>query len=277
MRAIRTRPRAVREGACGSSRLRDHGIDWGPARTVPHLSEAADALATHHGVRTSGSRLRQHGPSVWGCDGPNGVSVGAVIGSPVATQITNRASARKTPSDAGKRVAGRKRHLVVDTFGLLMAVMVTPAGQPDRDAARELLARLRMLHPQLTLIWGDSAYAGTLVEWARRFLRLTLKIVTKRPGQTGFKVFARRWIVERSLAWLMNARRNVVDFERKPAHSEAHLTVAAITLMTRRLTRKRPPAWTRKPTSAPQGRLIKAPTAQGCVKASPGNPDTAYA
>jgi transposase len=140
----------------------------------------------------------------------------------------------------------------VDTFGLLMMVMVTAAGQPDRDAARELLARLRMLHPQLTLIWGDSAYAGTLVEWARRFLRLTLKIVTKRPGQTGFKVLARRWIVERSLSWLMNARRNVVDFERKPSHSEAHLTIAAITLMTKRLTRKRPPAWTRRPAAAPQ-------------------------
>lgn len=63
----------------------------------------------------------------------------------------------------------------------------------------------------------------------------------KRPGQTGFKVLARRWIVERSLSWLMNARRNVIDFERKPSHSEAHLTVAAITLMTRRLTRKSHP------------------------------------
>ncbi|MEQ4725621.1 transposase [Nonomuraea sp. B19D2] len=158
---------------------------------------------------------------------------------------------RSRSYDAGKRGGGRKRHLVVDMFGLMMTVMVTPAGQPDRDAAREVLARLRMLHPQLTLMWGDSTYAGTLVEWARRFLRLTLKIVTKRPGQTGFEVLARRWIVEGSLSWLMNARRNVIDFERKPSHSEAHLTVAAITLMTRRLTRKRPQAWIRKSTSAP--------------------------
>jgi transposase len=142
--------------------------------------------------------------------------------------------------------------VVVDTLGLIMMVMVTAAGLPDRDAARELLARLRMLHPQLTLLWGDGAYAGMLVEWARRFLRLTLKIVTRRPGQTGFKVLARRWIVERSIGWLMNARRNVIDFERKPSHSEAHLTVASITLMTRRLTRKKPQAWTRKPVPAPQ-------------------------
>ncbi|MEW9556543.1 transposase [Nonomuraea sp. NPDC050783] len=122
-------------------------------------------------------------------------------------------------------------------------MMVTPAGQPDRDAVRELLARLRMQHPQLTLIWGDSAYAGTLVEWARRFLRLTLKIVTKLPGQTGFKVLARRWIVERSIGWPMNARRNVIDYERLPQHSEAHLTWAAITLMTKCLTRTNTALW----------------------------------
>ncbi|WP_171074908.1 transposase [Nonomuraea basaltis] len=116
---------------------------------------------------------------------------------------------------------GRKRHLVVDTKGLMLAVMVTPAGQPDRDAVRELLARLRMLHPQLTLIWAYSACAGTLAEWARRFLHLILKIVTKLPGQTGFKALARRRIVER-LAWMMNARCNAIDYERPAQHSEAH-------------------------------------------------------
>jgi hypothetical protein len=88
----------------------------------------------------------------------------------------------------------RKRHLVVDTFGLLMMVMVTAAGQPDRDAARELLARLQMLHPQLTLIWGDSAYAGTLVEWARPLPapHLEDRDQTARSGRV--QVLARRWI-----------------------------------------------------------------------------------
>ncbi|MFI0366639.1 transposase [Actinomadura sp. 1N219] len=118
-------------------------------------------------------------------------------------------------------------------------------GQPDRDAAREVLAGLRMMHPQLRLVWGDSAYAGALVAWARRLLGLTVRIVTERPGQSGFAVLARRWIVEPSLAWLLNTRRNVIDYERKPTHSEAHLIVAAITLMTRRITRKQPTrGWT---------------------------------
>ncbi|NJP90981.1 transposase [Nonomuraea sp. FMUSA5-5] len=132
----------------------------------------------------------------------------------------------------------------------MMSVMVAPAGQPDLDAARERLARLRMLIPQLSLVCGDSSYAGTLVDRSRRFLRLNMKIVTKRPGQTGFKVLARRWIVERSLSWLLNARRNVIDYERLPQHSEAHLTWAAITMMTRRLTSKAAvPAWNRRPAS----------------------------
>ncbi|MEV0203352.1 hypothetical protein [Nonomuraea sp. NPDC050691] len=73
-----------------------------------------------------------------------------------------------------------------------MTVMVTPAGQPERDAAREVPARLRMLRPRLTLVWGDSAYAGTLVEWARRFLRLTLKITFMSRRLTRRKA-ARAW------------------------------------------------------------------------------------
>ncbi|NDU72258.1 transposase [Actinomadura sp. DSM 109109] len=144
---------------------------------------------------------------------------------------------RRDIVDAIRYLPGRKRHLVVDTKGMMLAVMVTPAGQPDRDAAREMLALLRIMHPQPTVVRGDSAYAGTPVTWARRFLRLTLRIV---------------WIVERSLAWLLNARRNTIDYERKPVHSEAHLTVAAITLMTRSLTRKRPTrTWdTNRPSAA---------------------------
>jgi transposase len=142
--------------------------------------------------------------------------------------------------DAAKKINGRKRHLVVDTRGLLLMVMVTPANLSDRDAARDLLVRLRLLHPQLTLVWADSAYSGTLVDWAKRVLRLTLKIVNRPPGQKGFIVLPRRWVVERSLSWIMRARRNCRDFERLARHSEAHILWTSITLMTRRLTRKRP-------------------------------------
>ncbi|MEV5598959.1 IS5 family transposase [Streptomyces sp. NPDC052496] len=150
--------------------------------------------------------------------------------------------------DAGKSINGRKRHLAVDTKGLPMMVMVTPADMSDRDAAREVLWRLRLTHPQITQVWADSGYAGQLVGWADDFLGLTLKIVSRPKGAKGFVVLPLRWRVERTFGWVMKARRNVRDYERLPQVSEAHLTWALITLMGRRLTSKGPRTdWTKKP------------------------------
>ena len=118
-----------------------------------------------------------------------------------------------------------------------MTVKVTPADVTDRDAARELLPELRERNPELTLMWADNAYTG-LADWARNEIDLTFKVVKKPPNQVGFKVLPRRWIVERPLSWLMRARRNSRDYERLPEHSEAHITWANITLMTRRITRR---------------------------------------
>jgi transposase len=127
---------------------------------------------------------------------------------------------------------------VVDTIGLLFTVKVTPADVTDRDAARELLPVLRRQNPELTLMWADNGYTG-LADWARNELDLTFKVVKKLPNQVGFKVLPRRWIVERSLSWQMRARRNSRDYERLPEHSEANITWANITLMTRRIVRLR--------------------------------------
>lgn len=142
--------------------------------------------------------------------------------------------------DAGKKINGRKRHLAVDSKGLPVLIRVTPADLTDRDAARELLWRLRIMHPELVLAWADSAYSGALVTWAEQFLGITIKVVSPPRGAGKFIVVPRRWVVERSFSWLLNARRNARDYERRPDHSEAHLTWAAMTLMTRRLTRSKP-------------------------------------
>lgn len=139
--------------------------------------------------------------------------------------------------DPAKKLTGRKRHLAVDLGGLLVDVLVTPADVPDHDGARQLLARLHTAHPEITIVWADSAYAGDLVAWAEKHLRITIKVVKRPPGVQGFIVLPRRWVVERSLAWFMRARRNCRDYERLPAHAEAHLAWSAITLMLRRLTR----------------------------------------
>lgn len=99
--------------------------------------------------------------------------------------------------DAGKLINGRKRHLVVDTRGLPMLVMVTPASIQDRDAARIAFDRLREREPQVTLMWGDSGYSGQLESWAKDEHRLTVIISRRPPGVKGWVLLPRRWVVER--------------------------------------------------------------------------------
>jgi hypothetical protein len=95
--------------------------------------------------------------------------------------------------DAGKKVNGRKRHVVVDTLGLLLVVMVTAANVQDRDGGKRLLERLRFVMPSVAHIWADGGYAGRLVAYAHKVLRRTLEVVRKPAGQRGFEVLARRW------------------------------------------------------------------------------------
>lgn len=129
---------------------------------------------------------------------------------------------------------------MVDTHGLPLLVMVTPVSLTDRYVAKELLFRLRrLMHPEITIIWADSAYAGKLVTRAKKCLSLTIKTVSRPKDASGFIVLPRRWVVERVWAWMLHARRHARDRERLVRHSETLITWAAITLMTRRLTRQR--------------------------------------
>jgi len=139
--------------------------------------------------------------------------------------------------DAGKRVNGRKRHLAVDTTGLLLAVVVTVAGIQDRDGACRLLAALRARFSTITLIWADGGYAGRLVTWAQAVLAFTVTIVKRTDDLAGFQVIPRRWVVERTLAWISKHRRCVRDYETLPEHSEAMVQIAMIMTMSRRLAR----------------------------------------
>jgi len=139
--------------------------------------------------------------------------------------------------DAGKRVNGRKRHIVVDTCGLLLAVLVTGAQVQDRNAARLLLHALRTCFPTIRLVWADSGYAGTLLDWAQTTLSLTVQIVAKLADQVGFVVLHRRWAVERTFSWINRCRRTVRDYERLPAHHAAMVQWSMVIIMTRRLAR----------------------------------------
>lgn len=139
--------------------------------------------------------------------------------------------------DAGKRVAGRKRHVIVDTIGLLLVVMVTSASVQDRDGPRPALLHLRDLFESIRLVWADGGYAGKLVDWAGEKLQLTLEIVKRSDDMQGFVVLPRRWVVERTLSWIFQRRRCVRDYERLPEHHEAMVKWSMIMLMARRLAR----------------------------------------
>ena len=139
--------------------------------------------------------------------------------------------------DAGKKVNGRKRHIAVDTGGLLLAVVVTIAGIQDRDAAYRLLTQLRGRFSTVSLVWADGGYAGRLVIWARKVLALTVEVVKRTDDVKGFAVLPRRWVVERTFAWISKFRRCVRDYETLPAHHEAMVHIAMIMTMSRRLAR----------------------------------------
>jgi transposase len=138
--------------------------------------------------------------------------------------------------DAGKKINGRKRHIAVDTVGLLLCVLVTGADIQDRTAARHLLARLKHQCPSVRHLWADSGYTGTLIDWARSLFGVSIDIVAKLAGQVGFVVLHRRWVVERSLAWINQHRRCVRDYERLPEHHEAIVRWAMIHTTSKRLT-----------------------------------------
>ena len=122
---------------------------------------------------------------------------------------------------------------MVDTNGFLLLPYVTTADVQDREAADALLADLKREQPTLLHVWADQGYAGELVEWAKDVLGVTVEIV-KRTG-TGFVVQAKRWIVERTIAWIGRNRRMARDFEELAETTEAWMYVAMIRLMVRRL------------------------------------------
>lgn len=140
--------------------------------------------------------------------------------------------------DAGKKINGTKRHIAVDTLGLLICVLVTAANIQDRDGARPLLQKLTQACQRIRLVWADGGYAGKLVDWARETLRLTVQIVKRTDDMTGFVVLPRRWVVERSLAWITRHRRCARDYEGLPAHHEAMVCWAMIRIMSQRLARQ---------------------------------------
>jgi putative transposase len=140
--------------------------------------------------------------------------------------------------DAGKKIKGRKRHVAVDTLGLVLAILITPAAVQDRDAAKTLVKTLTEWFGRLQIIWADGGYLGALVRWVKQlrpYGKLKLEIVRRSDQVKGFTVLPKRWIVERTFGWFFKSRRLCRDYEVRLDHSEAMLRICMIRLMVRRL------------------------------------------
>jgi putative transposase len=137
--------------------------------------------------------------------------------------------------DAGKKINGRKRHVVVDTMGLMLGVAVHPANIQDRDGAKLVMGKVLKEHPSLELIWADGGYRGTLIEWVDENFDMVLEIVKRNDDVKGFEVLPRRWVVERTLAWIGRNRRLSKDYERFSNTEESWIYLGMISLMLNRL------------------------------------------
>jgi putative transposase len=136
--------------------------------------------------------------------------------------------------DGGKKILGRKRHILVDTMGLLMMVIVHSAGIQDRDGGLLILRRIKNVFSKLKIIWVDGGYQGKFVKLGQKVFGRKIVVIKRLSTSVGFVLLPNRWVVERTFAWLANFRRHSRDYERKTESSEAMIYISMIQIMLKR-------------------------------------------
>jgi putative transposase len=203
--------------------------DFAPWRTVYHYFRLWKRNGLSKQIHT---HLREHLRQV---EGRQRQASAGIIDS---QSVKSTECSEQRGYDAGKKISGRKRHVLVDTLGLMLLVLVLPANIQDRDAARQLLETFfgQKSRRGLKHIWADGGYAGALVAWALKLWRCTVEIVKRTDAHT-FRVLPRRWVVERTFGWLGRYRRLSRDYERQAQTGETMVYLAMIRLMLTRLAR----------------------------------------
>jgi transposase len=204
-------------------------------------------------ARRGGLGGDQHGAARAGA-GPGGAGADPECGHPGQPVGQDHGKGGPRGYDAGKKVTGRKRHFLVDTEGFLLKARVHPADETDAEGAKPLLAGLAQVFVRLALVWVDGGYKRRFAEWVAAELGWRVETVQHPdaglrwgwvgPGQepppprpAGFRVRPRRWVVERTFAWLGRNRRLSKDYEALPASEEAWIYAASARLLLRRLAR----------------------------------------
>ena len=209
------------------------GCQW---RLLPHDYPKWQSVYTYYAAwRDDGTWQRIHATLRAAVRRRAGRHTHPTAGCLDSQSVKTRAVAAERGFDHGKQVNGRKRHRLVDTLGLLLAVVVTAASVSDPAGARLLFKRMGGATKQLRKVWVDGTYRGTLVEWAVAHLWFVLEPVLRCDTLKGFIVLPRRWVVERTFAWLPQCRRLSKDYERLASSSEAMIYIAMTRLMLRRL------------------------------------------
>jgi transposase len=173
--------------------------------------------------------------------GRNTVPTASIMDSQSVKTSTNVPTATQG-IDAGKRIVGRKRGVITDTLGLLLAVIVTAASVSDNTIGIDLLDRATGIYPTLTKTWVDAGFRTKVVEHGAT-LGVDVEVVTKDPQVKGFSVIKRRWVVERTIGWLMQHRRQARDYETLPATSATMIRIAMIDNLTKRACDETTPTW----------------------------------
>jgi len=164
--------------------------------------------------------------------GRNQTPTGALIDS---QSVKTAKEASQVGFDGGKMVKGHKRHMLTDTVGNMLNVVVSAANVSDIAGGKLVIEKILDTFPTIEKIWADGTYRGGLVDWVRETLNATLEVVTREAGQKGFKVQPKRWVVERTFAWLGNYRRLSKDYERLLPNSEGMIYLASIKTMLKRI------------------------------------------
>jgi transposase len=185
-----------------------------PRRHVGTHSRLGKEASTRETWKTTSAQRGDHRQSIGKNNGKKGICCGY---------------------DAGKKVKGRKRHLLVDTLGLVWGLVVHAADVQDRDGAKLLLKRVQRRFSRLKLIWADGGYAGQLIGWVQQICGWVLEIVKRSDDVAGFAVLPKRWIVERTFGWFGWYRRLSKDYEELTENSEAMILVCMIHRMLRHL------------------------------------------
>ena len=214
----------------------------GPAAQV-HGARLPHAVGLGRYAGAGSSRALPHDP---GLGGPRGKPKRRRDRQPEREKRRKRGARIDPPGyDAGKKVKGKKRHLLVDTLGLILNMVVHAADIQDRDGALLVLdSRTRRLFPFLETIFADGAYGGQKLRRALDDAAWRIEVVKRSAEAKGFEVIPRRWVVERTIAWINRCRRLAKDYENLNRTAIAFIRLASIRLMLRRLTRYCYPSWT---------------------------------